>query len=260
MSAQTASIPVTLEIAGLLVHRGDRFSLDVDRLQVAAGQLIALLGPSGVGKSTLMRAVAGVVPRVRGVVKHEELGALPLHEVDEAAQNWRRRVHVVGQGQALLPYLRIDENALVLAADYGLPKNGVLQERLMQTARDFDIDSLLTRYPSQLSGGQYARALLARSLIYEPRVLLLDEISASIDPPLALDIMKRLRDRVVRSGMCAVFVTHYVELARLVADGVIFMRRAGQCLQLSNAAFFCSDDPEISCFRLQGDEESGPES
>lgn len=212
-----------VSITGLVVRRGADFLLSVENLGLRSGSLYALVGPSGVGKSTLLRAIGGLLPIERGTVYIDGVGGLPECGNDgQSACDWRRRVHVIGQGQALLPYLTVAANVLALARDYQ-NDDADLKERFAKIAQSFNIQDLVNRYPSELSGGQYARAMLARSLTYRPRVLLMDEVSASIDPPLALAIFSILREELITENRVGLFVTHYVELARKIADRVIFL-------------------------------------
>lgn len=242
-----------LHVAGLKVSRGNDFSLALEELRVTRGRLFALIGPSGVGKSTLLRAVAGLLPIDAGLVRIAELGDLPEGELDsEALCGWRRKVHVVGQGQALLPYLTMRANILALARDYGMsPDDPAFNERIAEIAGRFDIGALMHRYPAELSGGQYARALLARSLIYRPHALLMDEVSASIDPPLAFEILTRAKEDVRASNCLSIFVTHYVGLASKVADGIIFLSSPTTANIYTPEAFIETDDPAVERFLLR---------
>jgi ABC-type sugar transport system ATPase subunit len=242
-----------LLVTGLKVSRGREFSLALEELRVTRGRLFALIGPSGVGKTTLLRAVAGLLPIDAGVVKIAELGELPRGELDSDPMCvWRRKVHVVGQGQALLPYLTVRENILALTRDYGVSaRNPAFVDRVAQTAARFEIGALMHRYPSELSGGQYARALLARSLVHRPRALLMDEVSASIDPPLAFDILTRAKEDVRASNCLSIFVTHYVGLARQVADGIIFLSGPRTAKIYTPDAFIETSEPAVARFLLK---------
>lgn len=214
-----------LHITNLVVRRGREFLLELGKLDLEGGRLYALIGPSGIGKSTLLRALGGLIPIENGNVVLESGISLSLPSPgSDDLVSWRRRLHVVGQGQALLPHMSVLANTVALERDYGYDSDDVsLRVRFDRATKLLGISHLIHRYPSELSGGQYARALLARSLTYHPTVLLMDEISASIDPPIAYDIFKAVRTELTASGRIGVFVTHYVEMARRVADQVIFL-------------------------------------
>ena len=179
-------------------------------LRVHAGEFITLLGPSGCGKSTLLNVTAGTIKPHQGSILFDGRQITALN----------RDVGYVTQEDTMLPWLS-------LAANVGLPlrmrRTPRAQER-EQVARllaAFGLDHAAALYPSQLSGGMKKRGLLARALIYQPRLLLMDEPFAALDAQMRTQLQTELR-RVVRdTGVAVMFVTHDLEEAALLSDRVI---------------------------------------
>jgi putative spermidine/putrescine transport system ATP-binding protein len=186
-------------------------------LEVAEGELVALLGPSGSGKTTLLRLIAGfeTVDAGRIFLDGDDVTTRPALE---------RRCGMVFQHYALFPHLSVGANV-----GYGLAN-----ERLAPAARDARIAEVLamvdmtgyeTRAVSALSGGQQQRVALARALAPRPRVLLLDEPLSNLDPSLRERTRRELRELVRRTGITTVLVTHEQEEAFDLADRIALLHQ-----------------------------------
>jgi molybdate transport system ATP-binding protein len=203
--------------ARLVVLRGEGFTLDLP-LRIPPGRTVALLGPNGAGKSTAVAALAGLVPVDRGYVRLGERTlddpARGLHLPPE-----RRRVGVVFQDYALFPHLTVLSNVA-----FGLRSRGASRRRSHATAlgrlRSLGLEELADRKASALSGGQAQQVALARALVTEPDLLLLDE------PLSALDVTTRVRLRRDLAGHLDEFagpkllITHEPTEAFLLADEI----------------------------------------
>ncbi|WP_417561797.1 ABC transporter ATP-binding protein [Microbacterium sp.] len=216
--------------AAVRIERGT-FRLDVE-LQVAAGDVVAVMGPSGAGKSTLFAAVAGFAPLSRGQVR---LGGRTL---DAAAGRrvppHRRGIVLLGQEPRLFPHLSARENVA-----FGPRARG----REKRQARA-DADAWLERVglagsgdrrPAQLSGGQQQRVALARALATSPLLLLLDEPLTSLDPGTSADIRALLHEQLAETGTTALVATHDPADTASLADRLVVIE-AGRITQQGTPA------------------------
>ncbi len=195
-------------------------ALDGVDLDVASGELVALLGPSGSGKTTLLRVIAGLL--------HPDVGRVLFGEVDATRLSLRERnVGFVFQHYALFKHMTVAENIA-----FGL-RSRARRRRPDRAAIARRVDELLTliqlpghgaRYPEQLSGGQKQRVALARALAIDPSVLLLDEPFGALDAKVRAELRRWLRRLHEQTRQTTLFVTHDQEEALELADRVVVMR------------------------------------
>jgi ABC-type Fe3+/spermidine/putrescine transport system ATPase subunit len=197
-------------------------------LAVAPGELLALVGASGSGKTTTLRIVAGYEVPDSGRVLLSEAGGATRDLTREPPQ--RRGFGMVFQHYALFPHMRVDENVA-----FGLEARGVRKAERLARAREVldgvGLGGKAQRTVQALSGGEQQRVALARALVIEPRVLLLDEPLSNLDPTLRQSTREELRTTLRRSGVTALFVTHDQEDAFAVADRVAMLEK-GRLLQV----------------------------
>jgi multiple sugar transport system ATP-binding protein len=183
-------------------------------LQVNSGECVALLGPSGAGKSTILRLIAGLEQATAGEVF---IDGASVRNLTAAA----REVSMAFQYPALLPQLTVEQNLELGPKLRGLKEIGA---RVSRIAELLGIGSLLARKPETLSGGEQQRVALGRALIAEPRILLLDEPLASLDPLARTELREVIR-RVQRElGLTTLYVTHDQGEAAAVADRIALLR------------------------------------
>lgn len=205
---------------------GTRAAVDAVSLEIAAGELLALIGASGSGKTTTLRMVAGYETPDAGavVLDGRDITALPPQ---------RRQFGMVFQHYALFPHLTVGQNVA-----FGLEARGVARrERMTRAAQALAGVGLAGadgRQIQSLSGGEQQRVALARALVIEPPVLLLDEPLSNLDPTLRRSTREELRATLHRLGVTALFVTHDQEDAFAVADRVALLS-AGKLLQVGTA-------------------------
>ncbi len=195
-------------------------------LTVSEGELFVLLGPTGVGKSTLLQVIAGLLPCTgRIFFNGDRIDCLPPHQ---------RRVGYLFQDLLLFPHLTVSKNLRLAMAHLKLNRRAV-QEKIRELLHRFDIAQLADRYPAQMSGGEKQRAALARAIATGPRILLLDEPFSSLDPPNAKRLRCELRNYQQHFKITTVFVTHNWGEARLLADRIGIIR-AGRMVDYPNSS------------------------
>jgi len=211
-----------VEVDGLVKRFGETTVLDGVSLEVRAGELFTLLGPSGCGKTTLLRIVAGLLPEDLGSVRFDGVAvdAVPAHA---------RNIGVVFQSYAIFAHLTARENIAYGLRARGLPATTVTA-KVTEAARLVQLEPLLDRMPAALSGGQQQRVVLARALVIEPRLLLMDEPLSNLDAQLRAQ-MRALIRRIQRDlRITTVYVTHDQEEALAISDTIAVMDR-GRILQ-----------------------------
>lgn len=206
-----------IRVEHLTKRYGDSLALQDVNLTVEDGELFFLLGPSGCGKTTLLRTIAGFETPSQGEIY---LGGLPQKEIPPA----RRNAAMVFQGYALWPHLTVRENV-----SFGLEMKGISrkerEERVNRTLRELQILELAERKPNQLSGGQQQRVALARTLVIQPGVLLLDEPLANLDAKLRRDMRQEIRRICKENHLTGIYVTHDRAEALSMADRLAVLRK-----------------------------------
>ncbi|WP_323687631.1 MULTISPECIES: ABC transporter ATP-binding protein [unclassified Rhizobium] len=188
---------------------------DLD-LDIRKGELLALLGPSGCGKTTTMRAIAGLMPVAGGRID------LDGTDITRVAAN-KRAVGLVFQSYALFPHLTVYENVA-----FGLKLKGMngkaLDDKVASGLKSVGLSNFASRKPAELSGGQQQRVALARSMVMEPKVLLLDEPLSNLDARLRLEMRTELQRVQKETGVTMIFVTHDQIEALALADRIVVMK------------------------------------
>ncbi|RLG75739.1 MAG: ABC transporter ATP-binding protein [Thermoprotei archaeon] len=191
------------------------FKLTIPYLEIGSGEYLVVMGPSGVGKTVFLYTLAGFLKPSKGriVVDGADVTLKPPEE---------RGFALIPQNYALFPHMTVYENVA-----YGLKvrgvDEGVIRRKVEEFAEILEIKSLLDRKPGQLSGGEQQRVALARALIIEPKLLLLDEPTASLDPRLRAKAREFLKDLHRRLGFTAIHVTHNLAEAVLLGDRVAYI-------------------------------------
>ncbi len=193
------------------------------KLEINSGEFFSLLGPSGCGKTTLLRIIAGFEMPTSGDI------ILDNESVINKAPN-ERHVNTIFQNYALFPHLTVFENVAFSLRLKKIDKN-IIKSRVAEYVNLVRLQEHIDKYPAQLSGGQRQRVSIARALINEPRVLLLDEPLSALDAKLRQDLLMEL-DRIHDIiGITFIYVTHDQEEAMSVSDRIAVMQE-GNLLQV----------------------------
>jgi sulfate transport system ATP-binding protein len=190
-------------------------------LDIASGELLALLGPSGSGKTTLLRVIAGLEAPTSGQVffGDDDATAIPVQH---------RRVGFVFQNYALFKHMTVADNiafGLEVRTNQTRPSRERIAARVAELLDLVQLTGLAKRFPAQLSGGQRQRVALARALAVEPRVLLLDEPFGALDAKVRKELRAWLREIHDRTGLTTIFVTHDQDEALELADRVVVLNK-----------------------------------
>ncbi|BBZ01501.1 hypothetical protein MCHIJ_09380 [Mycolicibacterium chitae] len=222
MEAQTP----TLDVTGLSVSFGEIRAVESVHLEIAAGEVVGLVGGSGVGKSTVARAVAGLVTPDSGSIRLDGVDLVGLPR--RVARRHRRRLHLVFQNPyaALPPTLRVAD---IVAEPLVIHRIGTREER-REIAGDaltaVRLDSrYLTRYPHQLSGGERQRVAFARALVTRPGLVLADEPTRMLDAALRRDMVDLIRDLADSTGVAILHITHDLALVERACQRVVVMQQ-----------------------------------
>ena len=214
-------------IDGVVKTYGNFTAVDNVNLQIYKGEMFALVGASGCGKTTLLRMLAGFARQSSGAISIDgvEMSGVPPHE---------RPVNMMFQSYALFPHMSVERNV-----GYGikrLPLDAATRQKRIQEALDMvQLGHLAQRKPHQLSGGQRQRVALARALIRRPKVLLLDEPLSALDKKLREKTQFELMDLQYQVGITFIVVTHDQDEAMALATRIAVMDR-GKVVQVGTPA------------------------
>ena len=204
----------TLELQGLTKRFGEFTAVDSMNLKAAEGEMIALLGGSGCGKTTTLRMIAGFTEPTAGqiLVDGKNVSTIPPY---------RRNIGIFFQNYALFPHMTVFENVAFGLKLQKLPKNEI-RERVEHMLALVKLTGMDKRYPRQLSGGQQQRVAIARAIVIKPKLLLADEPTGSLDSSRSIEIMKLLRDLNEEEDITIALVTHEPDMAAFARRHILF--------------------------------------
>jgi putative spermidine/putrescine transport system ATP-binding protein len=206
----------TVRLLELSKRYGAQLAVDALSLTIEPGSMLALLGPSGCGKTTVLRMIAGLVKPSSGeiFIDGKQVTGVPVH---------RRNIGLLFQNYALFPHLTVEEN-IAFGLEARRISRGEIGTRVAGALCLVQLEQYAERLPAQLSGGQQQRVALARCLVVEPSLLLLDEPLGALDKSLRESMQIELRALQQRLGITTIMVTHDQEEALTLADQVAIMR------------------------------------
>ncbi|MFM8902987.1 MAG: ABC transporter ATP-binding protein [Actinomycetota bacterium] len=205
----------SVELVNVTKRYGDVVAVDTLNLEIKSGEFLSLLGPSGFGKTTTLRMLAGFEQPDEGFVRISG-------EYVQGVPPYKRDVNTVFQHYALFPHMSVAENVA-----YGLRQKGVSKDeiatKVVEALDMVQMSKMATRRPRQLSGGQQQRVAVARALVNRPSILLLDEPLGALDRKLREEMQIELKLLQSRLGITFVFVTHDQEEAMSMSDRIAIM-------------------------------------
>ncbi len=205
----------TIELKNIMKQYGGNTVLDNINLYIKQNEFLTLLGPSGCGKTTTLRLIGGFEEPTQGKIMFEEkdITKLPSYE---------RQINTVFQKYALFPHLNVYDNIAFGLKIKKMPKN-TIDEKVKEMLRLVNLKGFENRTIDSLSGGQQQRIAIARALVNEPKVLLLDEPLGALDLKLRKDMQIELKNMQKRVGITFIYVTHDQEEALTMSDTIVVM-------------------------------------
>lgn len=197
------------------------------------GEVVVVIGPSGCGKSTFLRCLNLLEPIDKGEILLE---GKEIQKEEKKAHLIRQKVGMVFQSYELFPHLSVMNNLLLAPGKAGKRKGKEVRAEAEKFLQRVGLLDKKDSYPRELSGGQKQRTAIVRALMMNPDVLLLDEITAALDPEMVREVLQVVLE-LAKAGMTMIIVTHEMEFARAVADRIIFMDQ-GKIIEEGNAEEF----------------------
>jgi len=226
-----------LVIKDLSAHYGTVQVLDTVNLDIARGEVIGLMGPSGSGKSSILRVLTGLTPLSAGSVSLN--GEVIDYGNAQSVRNMRERSAIVFQQYNLFQNMTALENVTIAPVKIRNRNPKEVEAEASELLAKVGLKDQMSRYPDQLSGGQQQRVAIARALALKPEILLLDEITAALDPELVSEVLDTIRS-LASEGMTMIIVSHEMGFMREVSHRIAFMAQGkiiecGPAEQIFNA-------------------------
>lgn len=186
---------------------------------IKKGEVVVVIGPSGCGKSTFLRCLNMLENIDSGEIR---LNGKNISSREKCVHKYREKIGMVFQSYDLFPHKTVLENIMLAPVLVQKRNKNEVMEEAEKLLQRVGLSDKKEMYPRQLSGGQKQRVAIVRSLIMQPEILLLDEITAALDPEMVREVLQVVLE-LAKEGMTMVIVTHEMEFAKAVADRVIFL-------------------------------------
>lgn len=208
-----------IEVSHLKKSFGENEVIKDISLSVKKGEVVALIGPSGCGKSTFLRCLNGLEPIQGGTVS---LHGEPVEYGKNSLVKIRQKIGMVFQNYDLFPHMTVLANIMLSPMKVQNRDKEEVREEALRLLERVGLGDKAKSYPSELSGGQKQRAAIVRSLILHPDIILLDEITAALDPEMVHEVLDVVLG-LAKSGTTMLIVTHEMAFAEAAADRIIFL-------------------------------------
>lgn len=232
-----------LEIRNLAKsYDGKNWILRDISLEVKKGEIIVILGPSGCGKSTFLRCLNGLEMMSSGEI------FLDSKLVGKDDWNYvRQKIGMVFQNYELFWHMSVIDNLLLAPIKVQKRKKEEALDQAQRLLARMGLEGKMHAMPRELSGGQKQRVAIARALCMHPEILLLDEITASLDPEMVKEVLEIIQG-LANEGMTMIIVTHEMHFARHIANRILFFEKGEILLDSSLEEFFMTNNPRIRKF------------
>ncbi len=234
--------PVAVNIDGVAKRYGSQQVLEDISFQVEPGEIFVIMGPSGSGKSVLLRHIAGLeVPTA---------GTIDINGHDPTLPETRNRfaLALVFQSGALLNSLSVYDNLALYPLEHMLCPKKEIHDRVMRALRILSIEHAAQKMPSELSGGMRKRVAIARALVMEPQVLLYDEPTSELDPIMSATIAEIIANLREEYAVTSIVVSHDRDLSLTIADRVALLHQGRTAIVAPPADLRASEDPIVTEF------------
>jgi phospholipid/cholesterol/gamma-HCH transport system ATP-binding protein len=240
--APPARPAVGVEITGLSKSFGSQTVLTDINLSIRPGEIFTIMGPSGSGKSVLLRQIAGLDLPTAGTVR--------INGLDPARPATRDRLALalVFQAGALFNSLTVFDNLALHPLEHRLDNRAGIRTRVMRALKILSLENAAWKYPSELSGGMKKRVAIARALVMEPQILLYDEPTSELDPVMSATITEIIATLGRRYHVTSIVVTHDRDLALTISDRVAILMRGELRAIDAPGGLRALADPEITDF------------
>ena len=208
-----------IKVSNLKKSYGDKLVLKEVNTEIQDGSVVVVIGPSGSGKSTFLRCLNRLEEVDSGKIFYDDT-ELTSKTVD--IDKMRQHIGMVFQHFNLFPHKSILDNITLAPISLNLMSKEDAEKKGMELLKRMGLEDKATVYPSSLSGGQKQRVAIARALAMEPKVMLFDEATSSLDPEMVGEVLNVMKD-LAKEGMTMIVVTHEMGFAKEVADRVLFM-------------------------------------
>lgn len=208
-----------LKINHLHKTYGDQVILKDFNLEVNKGEVVVIIGPSGCGKSTLLRCINALEDIQGGEVL---LDNEPVRKENKNISKMRQKIGMVFQSYDLFPHKTILENILLAPIKVQKRNRSEVEKEALELLTKVGLADRRDDYPRQLSGGQKQRVAIVRALCMHPEILLLDEITAALDPEMVREVLEVVLS-LARAGSTMLIVTHEMAFAKAIADRILFL-------------------------------------
>jgi polar amino acid transport system ATP-binding protein len=234
-----------VELHDVVKRFGANTVLDRVSLAVEEGEIVAVIGRSGSGKSTMLRCINGLEPIQGGRIVFD---GQTVNDPSTNLRALRQKVGIVFQSYNLFPHLSVEKNITLAPRVVRGVDPRTARALAAEVLRKVGLEEKIDAYPDSLSGGQQQRVAIARALAMQPQLMLFDEITSALDPELVGEVL-RVLEQVARQGMTMMLVTHEMGFARRVASRIVFMHQ-GRIWEQGPAEkiFGRPETPELNAF------------